>query len=156
MHRGQRGCGDAPNAVATSLNGVDTSVDMEDLAGGHGKQIAQERDASPCHDVRVVNIPAEEDAGGPGVLEGGEAGDRLGGHGADWAGGHQIDPDAVGTEFLGQVAGEGLEGRLGYARRVVERPSHRGVEVEADDRSAPVVARLREEGPALQPGPDSV
>jgi hypothetical protein len=79
------------------LNGVDTSVDMEDLAGGHGKQIAEERDASPCHYVRVVNVPA----GGAGVLEGGEAGDRPGGHGADWAGGHQIDPDAVGTELLG-------------------------------------------------------
>ena len=63
-------------------------------------------------------------------------GDRLGRHGLDRPGGHQVDPDPVGPEVPGQVAGERLERRLGHAHPVVDRPGHGGVEVEADHRGA--------------------
>jgi len=89
-----------PCAAPTSLNGVDTAVDVEDLACGHGEEVAEEGDAAAGDDFGVVDVPAQGSALGPGVLEGGEAGDGLGRHGADGAGGDEIDPDALGPSSL--------------------------------------------------------
>ena len=99
--------------------------------------------------VGVVDVPAERRPVGPGVLEGAEPRDGLGRHGADRPRRDEVHPDAAGPELLGQVAGEGLEGRLGHAHPVVDGPGHRGVEVEADHRRAAVATRRpqqRQEG----------
>ena len=86
---------------------------------------------------------------GPGVLERGEAGDRLGRHGLDRPGRDQVDPHPFGAEVAGQVAGQGLERRLGHPHPVVDRPRHGGVEVEADHRGtgATVGAGGHQQGP---------
>ncbi len=129
-----------------AADGVDAAVDVQDLPRGHGEEVAEEGEAGLGHRRGVVDVPAEGRPVGPGVLEGAEPRYGLGRHGADRARRHQVHPDAGRPQLLGQVAGEGLEPRLGHAHPVVDGPGHRGVEVEADHRGAAVAARRLEEG----------
>ena len=129
-----------------AADGVDATVDVEDLARGHREEVAEQGEAGLGHRRRIVDVPAERRPVGPGVLEGAEPRYRLGRHGAHGAGRDQVDPDAPGPELLGEIAREGLQPRLGHAHPVVDGPGHRGVEVEPHDRGATVRARRLEEG----------
>ena len=72
---------------------------------------SEQRDAGAGHRLRVVDVPAERGPLRPGVLEGGEARDRLGRHGPHRPGRHQVDPDALGGPGPGPGTGRATRGR---------------------------------------------
>ena len=86
----------------------------------------------------------------PRLLEQLEAGDALRRDRAQRAGGHEVDPDPLGPEVAGEVAGGRLERRLRHAHPVVDRPRLGVVEVEADDRAAALHQRQRRDRQRLQ------
>src|SRR5665213_2067043 len=88
-------------------HGVEATVDVDDLPGGHREEVRQQGHAGPPHGAaRIVDVPVQGRPGRPGILEGREAVDGLGRHGPLGSGRHQVDPHSVRTQVPGQVAGE--------------------------------------------------
>ena len=126
---------------------VKAPVDVDDLAADRAREIGEEEQRRVGDRARVGAIPAEGRGVRPGGGEPLKAGDPGGGGRRERSGGDQVDAHAAGAEVAGQIARDGLQGRLGDAHPVVRGPGDRGVEVEADDAGA---SRTRAVGGAHQ------
>src|SRR3954470_25047848 len=94
-----------PALMSTSdANGMETPVDVHDLAGGGGEPVRQQRDDGLARGLGVGDRPAQRGATLPGLLELHAAGDRLHGHAAQRAGGDDVRPDALGAQLARHVA----------------------------------------------------
>src|SRR5690606_38382899 len=89
--------------MLSGSHGVETAVDMHDLAGRRREEVGEQRHDRTCGRRAVGVVPAQGCPLGPGRLELLEARDRLGGEGLQRTGGDEVDPDAAGTEVAGEI-----------------------------------------------------
>ena len=123
---------DARRSRGSRSDDVVAAVDVDDLAGGGGKEVGKQRDAGGGDRCGVLDVPAERCPFVPDFFELLEAGDAARGDRADRPGGHEVDSDALGSEIAREIPRGRLERGFGHAHPVVDRPCHPAVvEVEA-------------------------
>src|SRR5579875_4065232 len=136
---------DSPTARdGSGARGVEPAVHVDDLARRLREPLREESDDGTGDGRGVGHVPTKGRPAVPDVLELGKAGDRSRRHRPHRSCCDEVDPDVAGTEVTGEVAGEGLERRLGHSHPVVTGPCHRRVEIETDDRAT--AAALLEQG----------
>src|SRR5699024_10493129 len=124
-----------PRCVPSGSGGVETTVDVDDLAGGGGKPVRQQSHHGLGRGFGVVDVPPQGGAFGPVLSQFVEAGDAARGHGAQRSGRDQVDPDVAVTDVTGQVAGGGGQCGLGHTHPVVDGVGDAVVEVHRHDRA---------------------
>src|SRR5262245_58009426 len=121
----------------SGADGVVSAVDVDDLAGGGGEEIGEQRHARRRDGRRVLDVPTERGARRPRILELLETREAPSGNRADGSGGDEVHANAVGTEVASEIPRRRLQRGLGDAHPVVDGPCDAAVvEVEADDRTA--------------------
>ena len=74
------------------------AVDVDDLAGGRGEQVAEQGADHGAHRGGVLGVPAEGGAFVPDVVERGRSGDGLLRQRVDRPGGDEVGADAIRPE----------------------------------------------------------
>src|SRR5688500_13849225 len=98
LSQGSNGCSfhaDGRGSTTSHAYGVETSVDVHDLAGGGGEPVRQQGDDGLARGLGVGDRPAQRGAALPRLLELVAARDGLHGHAAQRPGGDEVGADAV-------------------------------------------------------------